>query len=94
MDVTLARLAMCVDKEISTIDFKSTMISDVCVDSVLLIFDNLSKSNKSLIVLCDKIHSKHKECERIFRQHPSEITEHNYNMMILMGLALEMSFLL
>ena len=94
MDVTLRRLAQCIDKEVSSIDLEEERISEVCVESALMLFDRVKKRDEALIELANKLHMKCDEAKRLFRRKPTEITEHNYNSLILIGLTLEMSFLL
>ncbi|EQC44644.1 hypothetical protein M899_2458 [Bacteriovorax sp. BSW11_IV] len=94
MDVTLMRLALCIDKEISSIDLEKETISEVCVESALMLFDKLNKRDEKLVKLANKLHLRCSEAKRVFNRNPTEITEHNYNSLILIGLTLEMTFLL
>ena len=94
MDVTITRLIQCIDKEISNVNLEKQPISDICYESMMTVLDHLSKKDTSLISITNKMQLKHDECIRIHRNRPTEITQHNLNMLQMICLSFEMSFLL
>jgi len=93
MDVTIIRLVQCIDRELSSIDLSVTPISQTCIDSVLMLFDEADGKLPFLIEMADRLYVKYEEAKSNFQCYPSEVTQYNYSSLQLICLSLEMSSL-
>lgn len=94
MDVTISKLIMYIESEISTKDLRVESLSSTCSESIMLVLDHLKGNDESLKTFATKVHKKNDECMRYHHQNPTEITQHNLNTLQLLCLGLEMSFIM
>ena len=94
IDVTISKLIMYIDSEISTKDLRVESLSSTCSESILIVLDHLKANDELLKIFVIKVHKKNDECMRYHRQNPTKITQHNLNTLQLLCLGLEMSFIM
>jgi hypothetical protein len=92
VDVTISKLIMHIDKEISNKDLRLEPISSTCFESMLVVLDHLHKKDPSLIPIANKMHVKLSECMRDHRRNSTDITQHNLNVLQMICLSFEMNF--
>ncbi len=92
INVTISKLISYIDKEISGKDLKLEPISSTCFESMMVVLDHLNKKDDSLVPIADKMHRKLNQCMGYHRESPTDITQHNLNILQIICLSFEMSF--